>query len=58
MQQSRDAATRRPARRIAMTEQDWVVVVPVLLLLTPLVLELVDRFGLRKIPVEPVRRRA
>jgi len=41
-----------------MTEQDWVVVVPVLLLLTPLVLELVDRFGLRKIPVEPVRRRA
>jgi len=28
-----------------MTEQDWVVVVPVLLLLTPLVLELIDRFN-------------
>ena len=40
-----------------MTGQDWVVVIPVLLLLTPLVFELFDRFGPRKVRVEVVRQR-
>lgn len=42
-----------------MTEHDWIVVVPVLLLLTPLVLELIDLFSVRKVPVpiEVSRRR-
>jgi len=31
-----------------MTGQDWVIVIPVLLLVTPLVLELMDRFNSRK----------
>ena len=40
-----------------MTEHDWIVVVPVLLLLTPLVLELIDLFGVRKAPIDASRRR-
>ena len=40
-----------------MTNHEWVVLLPVLLLLTPLVLELTDWVFARKTTKEPVRRR-
>ena len=39
-----------------MTNHEWVVLLPVLLLLTPLVLELMDWVFARKTVAEPIRR--
>jgi hypothetical protein len=39
-----------------MANHEWVVLVPVLLLLTPLVLELTDWMVARKMVAEPIRQ--
>jgi len=39
-----------------MTDHDWVILLPVLLLLTPLILELADLFAARKRAEAPLGR--